>query len=280
MRYRLVTTKKGQVPIDKIKKGTFVYCNGQWLPSPKPEIGKVKKLTFVEAPTTSFESNLVKNEVFMNGKPVLNKFISPEIRLTVMAYLNIVENRDEQEIKFSTKNIAELDYWYPRMIQFYGAVVTPQILRHHLNFIGYNFPKIKELEGNELSERNLEYYLEGLLRRNLQWHTHAFEILATLKETDKLALSLLGIRLKKRYNSKSCKVLYIKNPLHFLTHIKDDYFKSKITDDIISNLLKRDFVEMKPYDYSYLATSITEEDDWILPGINPDINGLNPCLNH
>ena len=279
MRYRLVTTKKGQIQIDKIRKGTLVLCNGKWIPSPKPVKGKVKTLTFCEAPTSSFESKFVENEVFINGNPIFNKFISPEIRLTVMAYLNIIENRNEKEIKFSTKSIEELDYWYPRMIQFYGAVVTPNILRHHLNFVGYDFPKLKELEGNELSERNLEYYLEGLLRRNFQWHIHAFEISTALTETDKLVLTLLGIKLKKRYNSELCKVFYIKNPLHFLTHIKDDYNKSKITDEIIENLLKRDFKEMKSYDYAYYATSISEEEDWILPDINPDINGLNSCCN-
>lgn len=280
MRYRLVTTKKGQFPIDKIRKGTLVLCNGQWTPSPKPEKGKVKTLSFYEAPTTSFEANVVENEVFVNGKPNLNEFVSPEIRLTVMAYLHIVENRNEKEIKFSTKNIRELDYWYPRMIQFYGAVVTPLILRHHLNFVGYDFPKLKELEGNELSERNLEYYLEGLLRKNFQWHSNAFEILSSLSETDKVVLSLLGIRLKRRYSNISCNVLYVKNPLHFLSHIKDDYNKRKVTDEIFKNIYKRDILDMKPYDYSYIAKNIIEEEDWILPGINPDINGLNPCRNN
>ena len=130
--------------------------------------------------------------------------------------------------------------------------------------------KFKELCGEELTMRNLEYYLEGMLRRTFFEHKLHFCIKSDLDESDKIVLRLLDIDCRKGALGYD-----IIDNVSILKHIKDDYNKSKVTEQMIVSSLKRSLI-VPQYTSEHDIIKKEETEDWILPGINPDINCLNP----
>jgi hypothetical protein len=63
--------------------------------------------------------------------------------------------------------------------------------------------------------------------------------------------------------------------ISLIKHAKDDYSKSKITEDQIIYILKHD-VELPEYTPGNKMLTKEECIDWILPGINPDVNAMSP----
>ena len=271
MKYCLVTTKNGQFPINEIKEGTEVLSHGNWVKAPVPVKSIVITCTFDTLPTTSFEKESIINntEVYCNHQPVLNEYTESKTGLSVRAYLRDV--RRGKNCKYTSVESTNIQYWYPRLVNFFGKVVYPNLSDYKNQIVIYQaFPKMEELCGNELAERNLEYYLEGLLRRRMFWSDNAFKLPDNLTETDRIVLRLLNIDCL----SISCGTS-ITNPVSFLQHIKDDYNKSKINEDMIRISLKKSF-ELPQYTPGCKIVSQKEEIDWVLPGINPDINCLSP----
>lgn len=275
--YNLATTRKGQIPVKEIRKGTMVLCKGEWKAAPKPELGRVKVHHFEVLPTTAFAEEWCNplNEVLPNNKPILNKLESPDFGLTVMGYFN--ENRKSEGISFSNFSKEELSYWWPRITKCCGVVPNPLFMTYgKINFSGISFPASRTFSGNELSERNLEYYLEGMFRRNFHENRGTYSISARLCENGKLALRLLNIQCKKvdKANLALC------NPVSAMSHIKDDFNKSKLEPYMIKNALRNQWIEPGQYAAAprseFRACRVEDAEDWILPGICPDINALSP----
>ena len=99
---------------------------------------------------------------------------------------------------------------------------------------------------------------------------NAVHISDKLNETDKIVLRLLDIDCLTVHTGT-----YASNPVSLLKHIKDDYNKSRINDDQIRIMLTKSY-ELPQYTPGYKIISRKEETDWVLPGINPDINCLSP----
>lgn len=270
MKYRLVTTRLGQVPIEEILEGTEVLSHGKWVKSPKPEMGTVLTCSFNALPNTSFEKAFIskKKEVYVNHRPILNAFEKDRTGLSVRGYLHETRKKDSKAVNIKS---TEVNYWYPRLIDFFGMVVFPVVRPNSATFTIYErFPKLKELSGNELSERNLEYYLEGVLRRKMAWQDNSFKLPQNLDESDKIVLRLLDIDCVSGNVATS-----VTNPVSLLRHVRDDFNKSKITDDMVRIMLTKSY-ELPQYTPGCKIVSRKEEVDWILPGINPDINCLSP----
>ena len=270
MKYNLATTKNGQFPINEISEGTEVLCHGEWVPAPKPETGVVLTCSFSRLPTTSFEKKFIerKKEVWCDHKPVLNEFESDRPGLSVRGYLHETRKNDSKTVNMAS---SELNYWYPRLIDFFGKVVFPNVSRKYSTFKVYEkFPVLSELSGNELSERNLEYYLEGMLRRRMFWGENSLKLPEVLDESDRMVLRLLDIDCVPIVNGTK-----VMNPVSILRHIRDDWCKSKLTDDMIRIMMIKSY-NLPDYTPGYKILSRKEETGWILPGINPDVNCLSP----
>ncbi len=271
MIYQLVTTKNGQFPLSEIEEGTEVLSHGEWKIAPKPVRGICIKCHFSSLPSTSFEKKFLykKRELYCNHQPILNKFECDKPGLSVRGYLHEIRKNDSKAINMES---SQLSYWYPRVIDFLGKVVFPNISQSRDCFTVYeSYPKLEELSGNELSERNLEYYLEGMLRKKMLWLYNSFiSLSSTLDESDKMVLRLLDIDVLK--NNKG---FYASNPVQLLNHIKDDYNKNRLTEDMVRILLTKSY-ELPQYTPGYKIENREECEDWMLPNINPDINCLSP----
>lgn len=270
MKYKLITTKKGQVPIDEIKEGDEVLSHGTWVAAPKPVMGEVSICEFETLPETSFEKKFIykKKEVFCNHRPVLNEFEKDRTGLSVRGYLHETRKKNTEAVNM---NSGELRYWYPRLIDFFDRVVFPVVKPGAITFTVYEkFPNLVELKGNELSERNLEYYLEGLLRRRMAWWDNSIRLPQRLDETDKIVLRLLDIDCIKVKDGNR-----VSNPISLLKHVRDDFNKTKLTDDIIRLMLLKSY-DLPQYTPGCKIMSRKDGVDWILPGVNPDINCLSP----
>ena len=276
MKYRLVTTKQGQFPINEIKEGTEVFCSGNWIKAPSPVMGEVITCKFKTLPTTSFERKFVenKNQLYCNREPILNKFEKDRIGLSVRGYLHETRKKNSAAINLNKK---DLSYWYARLIDFFGYVVYPNFPNSKTFTVYEQFPKLEELYGNELSEKNLEYYLEGILRKKMLWQDSTFKLPDNLDETDKIVLRLLNIDCYG-FNGNNYLGTAIANPCYLLRHIKDDYNKSRITDEQIKICMLRSY-ELTGYSSGYVIDDKIIENDWILPRINPDVNCLNPVYD-
>jgi hypothetical protein len=270
--YNLITTKHGQIPIEEITEGEEVLSMGKWVKSPKPIKGTVLKCKFETLPTTSFEKTFAthKREVSICHDIVLNNNLESKPELAIRGYFR--ENKVSDFTLF--KGSEDILYWLPKFIKLYDTPIVPVPTE-----IGYNFyhgvKKFYELKTDELSERNMEYVLEGLLRKSMVVCSNKF-IVTSLKffsETIRLALRMLDIECTPHECQKD--YVSIDNPINLLRHIKDDYNKSKITDSIIVLALKKSN-PMPLYTNGHKILSKTEEEGWILPGINPDINTINP----
>ena len=228
MRYQLVTTKNGQFPLEEIKEGTEVLSHGEWKIAPKPVKSVVTTCYFDRLPATSFEKVFIKGkrEVYCNHQPVLNEFEKDLPELSIRGYLH--ENR-KKDLEILHLDLQEISYWYPRLVRFFNKVVNPNIRPSVKKFTVYEaFPEIKELKGNELSERNLEYYLEGILRKRMFWSDNTFKLPEVLDESDRIVLRLLDIDCLPVFSGTS-----ITNPIQLLKHIKDNYNKSRLNENQI-----------------------------------------------
>lgn len=275
MKYSLVMTKNGMKPIKDIKKDELVFCYGDWAKAPKPIKAEVKTLISTSLPKTSFEKRFVKSDILnVCHKMILNKHEKDELVLSAHGYFS--ENRKNSMLHLSLNRLDDLYYWYPRLIQYYGKVVAPSVAKSSLYLHGVKTPEPKELSGNELSERNLEYYLEGFMRCNFHSHKNRFFMNPNLSETAKLVLRLLDITftIHTDYKRKN-KLIRIENPLVLLKHIKDDYNKAKVSDEMIAFVLRHYDEQSSLYTPDYVADSWEDGVDFVLPGICPDINGIS-----
>lgn len=270
MQYKLITTKKGQVPIEEIEEGTEVLSMGKWVVSPKPIKDICLKCYFDSLPTTIFEKKFAtcKKTVSVNHKPIIAETKDFKIELSIRGYFR--RNFDRKINRIHILDDAQLVYWYPRFIRIFGE--TGKIGLHHdgCNLHFYKNLKFKELCGEELTMRNLEYYLEGMLRRTFFEHRLHFCIKSDLDESDKIVLRLLDIDCRKGALGYD-----IIDNVSILKHIKDDYNKSKVTEQMIVSSLKRSLI-VPQYTSEHNIIKKEEIEDWVLPGINPDINCLNP----
>lgn len=272
MQYRLITTQNGQVPIQEITEGTLVYSFGKWVPSVKPIKTKCIKCVFETLPTTIFQKELVENitQVSVNHKPILNPHTESHPELSVRGYLKETASRKHQWISFLNKH-NELNYWYPLFVRFFGVVMPPAVKPQSFSYY-CKYPEITELSGYELSERNLEYYLEGILRKRFTYQDKEYKLPEVLDESDKLVLRLLDIDVRKVSLGTA-----VSNEISFLKHIRDSHNKSKITPEMVQHSLIV-AQELPQYTPNFKIVEKQEVEDWILPNINPDINCINPMF--
>lgn len=282
--YRLVTTHTGFKPIFEVQEGEEVYCKGEWKKAPKPEIGPCYKCSFVYYPTTIFEKKLITSNrvsVWHNFKLPGTKNPKPELAIRG-AY------KDSGRGQIIFYHIDDLKYWLPKYIKYYDYPILPQITNVGVYYVFFpdDIP-YKELHGDELTERNIEYVLEGMLRRGLSTfcsrgflsdrYTITMHVVIgncnNWDETSSLAIRLLDIEC---YVDKKSSRTRVANPIQLLRHIKDDYNKKKLSDDKIVNILKQNNFRRPDYFTDDFIQEMIEVDDWILPGINPDINTINP----
>lgn len=267
--YNLVMTKHGFIPIHKVRKGMMVWCGGEWIKAPKPEYAKAIKCTFSTLPTTCFEPQFVKDEVSVYHNPILKKDGELKPGMTVRGYLQ--EQNIKKDCVFCSHDLSTLSYWYPRVIDFYGTVKPPTIFEDSYKiYTGHEtYPKPKELEGDELIERNLEYFLEGLLRKRLYWMDNSFWIGSVTNETARIVLRLLDVDYEYRQN-----MVKVLNGVSLLRHIKDEESKKFVTDDMIACTLSLS-LPVPSYTSCNLILNKEECEQWILPGINPDVNCIS-----
>lgn len=267
--YKLITTRNGLVPIEEIKEGTEVFCLGEWKPAPKPVMGICLKCEFDSLPTTIFSKEQVnfKREVSICHSIKLNEGkTKPE--LTIRGYFK----EDCKNAMTVIKGLDSLTYWLPKFIAFYNEPMVPFITAIGFNLY-HNVKKFGPLQADEITERNLEHILEGMNRRTFAYTNNKYSIMpsSSWNETHRLTLRLLDIECDIRQNGDTL----IRNPIQFYKHIKDDYTKSMIKDeDIVYNL--RRSTELPLYTNEHKILKKTEVTDWLLPGINPDINTMNP----
>ena len=268
--YRLVTTKNGNVPITEIKEGTEVLSMGEWKISPKPVKGKAIRCTFDLLPTTTFEKQFTdyKREVSICHSIKLNPTKEPMPELSIRGYFK----EDKKTSMTTFKGWEDLGYWLPKFIKLYDCPLMP-----YPTAIGFNIDhyvkKFTELIDEELTERNLEYILEGMLRKSFCYANGKYQILpsSSWSETHKIVLRLLDIECENFQTNRTV----VRNPISLYRHIKDDYNKSRIKDeDIVYNLKKSTSLPL--YTNGYKIIKKEEVEDWILPGINPDINTISP----
>ena len=251
-------------------------CFGQWKAAPKPVKGKVTICEFNTLPATAFEREAVlyKREASITHKIILGECeTKPE--LAIRGFFRETRTpsvrKGKTTITTAFAGIESLSYWLPKFIAYYEEPIMPG-----LTAVGYNFyhhiKEIKKLRDDEISERNLEYILEGMLRKCFCWANNKFLITHTTSwnETHRLMLRLLDIECDVHRDMTA-----IRNPVNLLRHIRDDYSKSKINESMITYCLKKS-CELPEYTSGIKIIRKTESEDWILPGINPDINGINP----
>lgn len=273
MQYKLITTRQGQIPIEQIKEGMEVYSMGEWKISPKPVKGICLKCSFDTLPTTIFEKTFAnyKKEFSVNHYPVIKPTEEFRDELAIRGYFKENFNPNITHIPFAGYDT--ILYWYTKFIRLFGETGNITMTENgiNLNIIRH---KLEELSGEDLTMRNLEYYLEGMMRKQLYYVNNKFHLKETLNESDRIVLRLLGIDCVSGKNGTR-----IENDVAFLTHVKDDYAKSKITDEMIVHSLKKS-IEMPEYTNGNMVLKKEEIEDWILPGINPDINCINPLNCH
>ena len=269
MQYKLITTKQGQIPIEEIKEGMEVYSMGEWKVSPKPIKALCLKCSFDTLPTTTFEKTFAshKREVSVNHYPVIKQTAEFRDELAIRGYFKEDFNPEITHIPFAGYDT--ITYWYTKFIRLFGETGNITLTENGIN-LNIKRHELKELYGEDLTERNLEYYLEGMTRKLFFYNHYRFHLKKTLSESDRIVLRLLDIDCVKGVGDT-----IVTNDVALLKHIKDDYAKSKITDEMISLVLKRS-IELPEYTNGNIITNKEETEDWILQGINPDINCINP----
>ena len=266
----LITTRQGQIPIEEIKEGTEVLSMGKWVLSPKPIKTKCIQCSFKSLPTTCFQKEFIQNKQSVSAchNIILAKNNIDKPELVILGYFK----NDKKCSVTVFKGLDSLTYWLPKFIKLYDEPILPQITD-----IGYNLVHHKktfeQLEVDELSERNLEYILEGMLRKCFLFNNCKYHLpqITRWNEIHRIVIRLLDIECDVFQNND----VAIRNPVQLYRHIKDDYNKSKISDEEIVYNLKREY-RLPEYTTGYEILKQTEVEDWILPNINPDVNTLNP----
>ncbi|MBR4396944.1 MAG: hypothetical protein IKS93_03725 [Methanobrevibacter sp.] len=269
MQYKLITTRQGQIPIEEIKEGMEVYSMGEWKVSPKPVLNKCIKCFFDTLPTTIFEKGIISHtkEVSVNHYPVIKPTTEFKDELAIRGYFKEDFNPSITHIPFAGYDT--ITYWYTKFIRLFGETGNITLTENGIN-LNIKRHTLEELSGEDLTERNLEYYLEGMTRKQFFYSNLKFHLKKTLSESDRIVLRLLDIDCTPSVNDT-----IVTNEISLLKHIKDDYAKSKITDEQIVYALKKN-IELPEYTNGNIIIKKEEVLDWTLPGINPDINCINP----
>lgn len=277
--YSLITTKDGPVPIGKIREGQLVRSHGEWIPSPLPEVRKCCIMEFYEFPTTAFEADFVNDDCFCAyadfGMP-LRKHEKANIGLSMLGFLT---GKERNFVNISIKRHDEVGYWYSRLASLYEIIPEVSIVMSPvtIKFLNMGSRRQNKLEEEDFSMRNLEYYVEGLFRRNCFWNGRNFGTTSRLNENDKVALRFLGINISVASRKESCEICNIADSYELLSHIKDSYNKEKllrIPQGMMSRIVNRGS-HSRPYEYFRIAKSVRYDDALVLPGINPDVNSLS-----
>lgn len=273
--YNLVQTKKGLFPIEQIEEGTEVLSLGKWIKSPKPCLSEVIECRFDTLPTTYFQPDFLSHEqVALHHSFIYNEFQEHAIDLVVRAYFST----DRKTDWVSVSDVSSLQYWYPKWIKFFNRTKEPIISNN--GFLRYyvTFPELHNLHDNELSERNLEYYLEGMLRKRFFFpkgnEKPQLSDFRYADETDKIVCRLLDINMHLVSNGTS-----VDSAFELFSHIKDKISKSMIPFYHYELAMRRK-IDIPDYTLSEKIKSKETKQAWILPGINPDINGLNPLITN
>ena len=269
--YKLITTKNGQVPIEQIKEGDEVLSMGKWVSSPKPIKVPCIKCSFSFLPTTVFEKQFVEccHSVSACHNIILNKDCEDKPELSIRSFFK----EDKKSTLTTFNGLEDLTYWLPRFIKLYDEPMIPSITN-----VGFSLAHGKKdfdnLTADELTERNLEYILEGILRRSFGFYNRKYHLsrITAWTETHRITLRLLDIECDVFQSSD----VAVRNPIQLYKHIRDEYNKSKISDDEIVYNLRREY-RLPEYTCGYEIINKEEVEDWVLPGINPDINTINPC---
>lgn len=268
MLYNYITTKKGQELITDVRKGTLVLCRGEWKPCPKPEVIKAYRYTFHTLPTTILPYSDMR--IMINTRPKLNKSDVFMPQLSVRGFYG--DNRTEK-LTFGNK---EIEWIYPRIIRYYERAAA--ISFEATGKYSVTMPKknVSELSNDELSERNLEYYLEGLLRYGGSPVGNKYEI-PVRNETDKMVLRLLGLELSpyNRFN-KRLPVITERTMLTLFSHIKDDWCKGKFKDEFVAYHINHK-TKLPKYIGIHKEDLIDIESVEVLgfPDFDYDVNGIN-----
>ncbi len=269
-RYRLVTSKtRGLIPIYEVVENEEILCFGEWKRSSKPEPGTCLECSFDLLPTTIFDKTNAthKREVSICHDIFLKPTTDYKPELSVRGFFK--ENKTEGQFVFN--DWADLPYWLPRLIKIYNQPFFPVASQIGWNIYDVNLIKFDELKDEELTERNLEYVLEGMIRRTFSYGMGKYNIMpyTSWNETHKMVLRLLDIECDIHSNKT-----VVRNPINLYRHIRDDYNKARIKDEeIVYNLRRSNRLPL--YTNGYKIKSKKEITDWILPGLNPDINGIS-----
>ena len=258
--------------IKDIRRGEEVFCHGEWIKSPAPVEGTVLKCTFATLPTTCFEPQFAGTDASICHRMVLSHEGKLHPGLTVRGYLQ--EQKEKRDCTFVCNNVAMLPYWYPKVIDFFNIVRPPVITATGFFRIYASndiWPALEELHGDELSEENLELFLEGLLRKRFTWLNDRYGIGSVTNETARLVLRLLDISIIIGKNGNT----EVITPANLLRHVKDDMSKSMVTDEQVAYSLMKS-IELPVYTSCNKVLSTEEVQGWYLPGINPDVNGISP----
>lgn len=266
--YNLVTTKKGLIPLEEVQEGMEVLSLGEWVISPKPTKGTVIRCTFETLPTTSFNKNNVtfKREVSICHNILLNKGKDRQ-ELSIRGYFR--EDKNTKQTTF--KGLDDMTYWLPRFILYYDEPMLPFVTSLGFNLYHHKM-KPHPLKINEITERNLEYILEGMNKRTFSYTNGKYNILpvTSWNETHRLTMRLLDIECDVHQNNT-----VVRNVVNFYRHIRDEYTKNRIKDeDIVFNLKRSNTLPL--YTNGHKILQKEEMEGWVLEGINPDINTINP----
>lgn len=164
----------------------------------------------------------------INTKPRLNKSDMLKPELCVRGFYG---DKKGDKLNFTDR---DLNWIYPMIIKYYERAATINCESAGKYSVNVITKEPKPLCSDELSERNLEYYLEGLLRYGGSPVGNKYEV-PVRNETDKMVLRLLGLELLpyNRFN-KRLPVITERTMLTLFSHIKDNYCKGKFTDEFIS----------------------------------------------
>lgn len=269
-RYNLVTTRNGLTPVKDVKEGTEVLSSGKWVKAPKPVKGTVLECSFETLPTTCFEVGLTgqDKEVSICHQMILVKNENFKSELSIRGFFR----EDKKCVQTTFLGTDSITYWLPRFIRYYDEPMMPGITT-----IGFNLyhrsMEAHPLEPDEMNERNFEYILEGMNRRTFHHSFGKYGIfpVTSWNETHKLTMRVLDIECAVTKTGNTV----VKNPVNFYRHIRDEYTKKKVKDEDIAFDLKRSNV-LPPYTDGHRVVSCMECEEWYLPGVNPDVNGINP----
>lgn len=268
--YNLVTTRNGLVPVRDVREGTEVMCFGKWVKAPEPVIGKAVRCTFEILPTTSFEKRFAarKREVSISHDIILVKNSNFKSELSIRGYFR----EDKKCVQTTFKGLDSLTYWLPRFIRYYDEPMVPSVTSLGFNLY-HHVMKPHPLEPDEMNERNFEYILEGMNRRTFFHSFGKYRVfpLTSWNETHRLTMRVLDIECSYSGGGDTM----VRNPVNLYRHIRDEHTKSLIKDEDIAFDLKRSNT-LPPYTSGHRILSREEVDEWILPGINPDVNTMSP----